>query len=330
MRLAILLLVITTLVGCDDGSGSGASDSGADGGPGVLLIARPDGIVEFNIEDGAEQTLLEPAANEFLLDPAVSPDGARLAYIVQPPPKIEGGVYDAGSDLWLARRDGSEPRLVFEHVDPNQLVRFPQWRDDNRLLAIVIETVRREGQTMVVYTLQEFDVATGARRTLREDVIAFAVSPDGERVVYAELAPTVGETLRTAPVEGGEPQTLVSIEDNLSPFASPDYSPDGRRVAFASADQSGVRAGMRYVSLPAAAATDGLPQDIWVIDAEGGPVRRAADLNEDLPALTWSGDGQHIYVLGSNGLYDVGLQSGEVLRIGPGVFHGQLTWAEGR
>jgi Tol biopolymer transport system component len=219
----------------------------------VLLIARPDGIVEFDIEDGAEQTLLAPGANEFLLDPAVSPDGARLAYIVQPPPKIEGGVYDAGSDLWVAGRDGSEPHLVFEHVDPNQLVRFPQWRDDNRVLAIVIETVQREGQTMVVYTLQEIDSTTGSRRTMREDVIAFAISPDGERVAYAELAPRVGETLRTAALDGGEPQTLVSIEDNLSPFASPDYSPDGQRVAFASADQTGVRAECATYRWPAPA-----------------------------------------------------------------------------
>ena len=48
-------------------------------------------------------------------------------------------------------------------------------------------------------------------------------------------------------------------------------------------------------------------------------IRRAwRTLKEDLPALTWNGDGKHIYVTGSAGLYDVKLESGAVDRIGEG------------
>jgi hypothetical protein len=60
--------------------------------------------------------------------------------------------------------------------------------------------------------------------------------------------------------------------------------------------------------------------------ATGGTPRRVADIKEDLPALTWSGDGKHIYVIGVNALYDVDLTSGAVDKIGPGSFHGQLIW----
>jgi hypothetical protein len=84
------------------------------------------------------------------------------------------------------------------------------------------------------------------------------------------------------------------------------------------------------VAASPAPATDGLPQDIWIIDAGGGPVRRVADLKEDLPALTWSGDGTRIYVVGAYGMYDLSLETGEVRRIGPGVFHAQVDWAEAR
>ena len=72
---------------------------------------------------------------------------------------------------------------------------------------------------------------------------------------------------------------------------------------------------------------DGLPEDIWTVDANGGTPVRVADLKEDLPSLAWSGDGKHIYVLGAAGLYDVVVASGAANRIGEGSFHGQVTWA---
>ena len=59
----------------------------------------------------------------------------------------------------------------------------------------------------------------------------------------------------------------------------------------------------------------------------GGTPKRVADLKEDLPALTWSGDGKHLYVLGASALYDVNVASGAVTKLGPGSFHGQLVWA---
>jgi len=74
-------------------------------------------------------------------------------------------------------------------------------------------------------------------------------------------------------------------------------------------------------------ALDGLPEDVWIIDAAGGQARRVADLKEDLPAVTWNGDGTHLYVLGAMALYDVNLVNGAVDNLGEGAFHGQLTWA---
>jgi hypothetical protein len=52
-----------------------------------------------------------------------------------------------------------------------------------------------------------------------------------------------------------------------------------------------------------------------------------ADLKEDVPALTWNGDGTHIYVLGSRALFDVNMENGAVDEIAPGAFHGQIDWA---
>jgi Tol biopolymer transport system component len=330
-------------------------------GAGSLIISKPGGFVEFDVKSGSEKPLITPAdASTFLLDPAVSPDGNKLAYIVQPPPKVEGTKYDAGSDLWVANRDGSNQHVVFTHAQPNQLVRFPQWEDDGHILAVVQEISTTNGITSVVYTLERIDASSGERTNVLENVLAFALSPDGKTLTYAKLAPQSGETLESQPLAGGPGQTIVPVSENLNPFNSPRFSPDGSQIAFASADQTGARApaGVHYITLhrddpgapghavgdsnlphptsniapdpthPRSSDLDGLPEDIWTVAATGGsrPVR-VADIKEDLPTLTWNGDGKHIFVIGSAGLYDVNVESGAVDRIGDGVFHGQIAWS---
>ncbi len=310
---------------------TGTKIARSSGGAGSLIITEPDGLTEYDIKGGSSKPLIKAAdASTFLLDPSVSADNRLLAYVVQPPPKIQGTKYDAGSDLWVANRDGSGQHAIFTHESPNQLVRFPQWEDSGHLLAVVQEIANSGGTTSVTYVLERIDIATGQRTRLLDDMLAFGLSPDGKRAVYAKLAPQAGETLETVDVAGGVSNTLVGIDQNLSPFNSPRFSPDGKLIAFASADQTGARADFRYVAAASgpqpARSLDGLPQDIWTIDAAGGAPRRAADLKEDLPALAWSGDGKHLYVVGAAGLYDVNLPNGASSRLGDGSFHAQLVW----
>ena len=344
-RAIVSLVIIAPIIAAACGGGGGTPAKGTPGalpsanaattpaaGAGSIIFSREDGLAQYDIKAGAAKLLVKPAdANTFLLDPAISPDHALIAYVSQPPPKNVGGQYDAGSDLWVANRDGSNPHAVFTHVTPNQLVRFPQWEDQGHILAIVQEIAQANGTTSVTYTLERVDVATGARANVLKDVLSFGLSPDAKRAVYAHLAPQTGETLEAVDLGGGSPAMLVDLSQNLAPFNSPRYSPDGATIAFASADQTGARADFAYVTArgfgPAAdAANDGLPEDIWTMPAAGGTPKRVADLKEDLPAVTWSGDGKHLYVLGANALYDVNLASGAIDRIGPGSFHGQLVW----
>ncbi|TAK57689.1 MAG: hypothetical protein EPO22_11850 [Dehalococcoidia bacterium] len=306
-------------------------------GAGKLLIAGPDGIAEFDVGSKSSKPLIKPPQdNSYVLDPDVSADGAMVAFVVQPPPKVTGKNYDAGSDVWVANRDGSGQRAVFTHDTPNQLVRFPQWEDAGHLIAIVQEIGTTGGNTSVTYTLERIDVASGQREHLLENVLAFGLSPDRKTVVYAKLLPGTGETLETMPLAsakvGATGNVIVGPDENLAPFNAPRYSPDGTKIAFASADQTGARADQRYVTArgfapPQRPPLDGLPEDIWTVPAAGGGrPQRVADLKEDLPWLTWNGDGTRIYVIGSAALYDVNLNSGGVAHIGEGAFHGQVTW----
>jgi len=343
---ALALCAVSLTVACGGGSSrygplatpgaktapsAGASSGGS--GPGSLIITEPDGLSEYSIKDGSSRWLIKDAGvSTFLLDPALSADGKLLAYVVQPPPTVQGTKYDAGSDLWVAKRDGSGQHAVFTHDTPNQLVRYPQWEDAGHILAIVMEIANAGGTTNVTYVRERIDAATGQRTRLLNDVLAFGLAPDGKHAVYAKLSPQTGETLNTMEIGGETESTLVGIDQNLSPFNSPRYSPDGTKIAFAAADQTGARANLQYVTAAgfgrdAGPPLDGLPEDIWTIPASGGAPQRVADLKEDLPALAWAGDGKHIYVVGASGLYDVNIENGKSTRLGEGSFHAQILWA---
>lgn len=322
----MVVLAAALTVGCGGGGG--------DSGPGVLVLSRPDGIYEFDLETGALSPLLMPQEpNSFMLDPAVSPDGKRIAYIVQPPPRVVESRYDAGSDLWIANRDGSAPRLLYAHEDLNALVRFPQWQDDAHVLAFVqditfTEVVAGSGTTEIDYTVRRFDVGSGTHEQVLDDAVAFALSPDGDRIAYSRLQESGGEVFESASLTGDDRRVIVQQSANLNPYNSPRYSPDASLIAFAAADQAQPPSGRLQAPLPNATA-DGFPQDIWLVDADGGKPRLLADLKEDLPSLTWSDDGRHIYVLGGNGLYDINVETGIFNRIGEGAFHGTVDWTAG-
>lgn len=347
LKILATLAAAIVLVGCGGSSGSPepSAPSGdptralAAPGEGSLLIANLNAIVERNLKSGEQRNLLtltEP--NSFVLDPAVSPDGTQVAFIKQPPAKIVEGRFDAGSDLWVMGRDGSEPHLVFEHAQPNQLVRFPRWEDNANILAIVQEIHTEADLTRVVYTLERIDVASGQRQIVLEDILAFDISPDGQRLVYAKLLPQVGESLQVSDLAGASLIEIIGLDQLLAPFGYPRFSPDGETIGFASADQTGARVPVQLVSLSRAglghlvapvdtALLDGLPQDVWTVAASGGQAVRVADLKEDLPSMTWDGSGDHIYAMGVEGLYDINLTTGGVERLADGAFHAQLTWA---
>ncbi len=330
---------------------------------------RESGLVELSLADGGERLLLPQLEDSMLIEPSLSPDGQTLAYVRQFVDFVLPGISrDLGTDIFLANRDGSDPRLLAEHADVGEQLRHPAWLATGEELLV---TVRHIVPNSVTSAIERVDVATGERTAVADDAFAQSVSPDGTRMVFLRENDELLQSLWVANVDGSGATMLAGPDDNWNSFNSPRFSPDGTQIAFAGSMQIEQQVGHssltddgwlgsspagqrrprasasagaqppRSVSLrPLRAAEprsavgadavtsyyNGLPMDIWTIQADGSGLRQLADTQLDQPGLTWSGDGERLFVLSALGLLAIDAEEGLVWQVGAGTFHGQLDW----
>ncbi|MDP8911556.1 MAG: S9 family peptidase, partial [Actinomycetota bacterium] len=231
-------------------------------------------------------------------DVRLSPDGRTAAFVVW---RLDRDENEYKMAIWLAPVDGAAP--------PRQLTAGakvdtePRWSPDGTELAFASN---RDGKAKQLYVMP---VAGGEPRRLSnldEDVSEIAWSPDGTRIAFASRVPDEAlkeeDERRRAPrritrlqykldnvgwLEGRRKHLFTVAADGSSEpvqlthgdyeDADPTWSPDGSRIAFASArdDDWDVK----------------LVSDVYVVAAEGGEPTRltAGDAMVSKPA--WSPDG---------------------------------------
>ncbi|HXJ65974.1 MAG TPA: S9 family peptidase [Actinomycetota bacterium] len=244
-------------------------------------------------------------------DPRVSPDGQQVAYVVW---RIDRDANEYRSAVWIAPlAGGGEPR---QFTSGTKRDGSPRWSPDGSSMAF---TSNRESDAAQVYVMP---VAGGEPRKLtdlKEDSHQLAWSPDGTRIAFAARVPDgayeesdpkkrtprrftrlqykldnegwTGDRrthLFVVDADGGAPARQLTdgdFEDD-----GPAWSPDGSKIAFASArdddwDTTVVR-------------------DIYVVDADGGEpeLRTHQDGYAALPS--WSPDGTAIAYLFREGIFD--------------------------
>lgn len=233
----------------------------------------------------------------------MSPDGARVAYVVREPtydPGAEpaddadrGGGWTVRQQLYVVNRQGGEPVQL---TNSEAAVSSPAWSPDGREIAFL----RRQGGKQA---LNVMPLAGGEPRVVDLGALepfSFEWSPDGAAFAFtAELPPTPQEKaarfrdggarvyegewrqthLFVVSRDGGEPRHVNQGDESVVDFA---WSPDGARFAVVVAPTSDPYQTMLF-------------DEVRVISAETGAV--LADLEREpvsVRALSWSPDGRYV------------------------------------
>jgi len=244
--------------------------------------------------------------------PSVSPDGTELVYLSD-----SGG----HGNLWVARTDRSGVRQITYEKEPATSVGVPIWAPSgNQILFLLTRDgtaalwlVNSDGSGLrrlvngvwaywsadarwIYFTtsrngtncIDKLAVAEGPPVQVRcDNAMAPGLSPDGSTLYY--VTPLIGgaggldlEVRRASPENG--PSTVMS---RLSGLTIPEQpfnvhlivSPDGR-----------------WLVTP---LTDGVTTNLWVLPADGGPLRQLTDFGRRSVTIvrrtSWSRDGKYLF-----------------------------------
>ena len=235
-------------------------------------------------------------------DPRVSPDGRIVAFVVT---GVDRDANDYRSTVWVVPLDGSAPPrpvTTGEHQDAD-----PRWSPDGRVLAF---TSDRGGEKKQLHVLPVSEPGEPLRLTdLDEDVEHVAWSPDGSMLVFSARVPYAAQKepderrrpprrikrlqfklddkgwtvdrphhLYVVPADGSEPPRPLTSGD--AEDVHPAWSPDGGRIAFASA---------RHEDWDLTPIID-----IYVVDASGGEPTVVTATDGECSSPSWSPDGTRI------------------------------------
>jgi Tol biopolymer transport system component/DNA-binding winged helix-turn-helix (wHTH) protein len=258
--------------------------------------------------------------------PAFSPDGKTVAFF--------RFISDAVGDLYLVSVAGGEPkRLTFD--DAGAI--FPTWTPDGRDILFISS---RDGRGL--WRIPATGGTPEKVEAIGQRIWEFAISPQGNRLAWTEVTDdfNIWQYNLTGPATQ-RPQALIA---STQYDVSPQYSPDGKRIVFAS-DRSGSweiwvcdSAGKRPLQLTTFKRRyTGSPRwsldgrqivldsraegnaEIYIISAEGGKPRRLTnDPAEDI-VPSFSRDGKWIYFCsnrsGSLQIWKLPVAGGQALQV---------------
>lgn len=244
-------------------------------------------------------------------DPRLSPDGRTAAFVVW---STDRETNDYTASIWLVAVDGAaQPRRLTRGKKQDVA---PRWSPDGSRLAFASN---RDSKAKQLYVLPVEGGEALQLTELNEDVTEVVWSPDGTRIVFSARVRDpayeeederkrrprrferlqyklddegwIGDRRRhlfVVPADGSAPP--VQLTDGDFEDAAPSWSPDGRRIAFASARQEHWDTEVE--------------RDIFVVDAEGGEPERLTGGDSRYEAPAWSPDGSAIACRWAPGGFD--------------------------
>ncbi|HEV8149731.1 MAG TPA: protein kinase [Gemmatimonadales bacterium] len=209
----------------------------------------------------------------------LSPDGRRIAANVRAPSK---------NGIWLFGPEGEPERLTFEEAEAE----FPVWSPDGRMIAYTSALASQARQLQI----REVAAGTRPRRILTwpRHLHLSSWSPDGKWLAGYDVNPTRGQDVWAIAADGSD---SIPVAAGPASEAQPDFSPDGRWVAYQS-DASG-----RF--------------EIFIISFPDLAVKRQISTNGG-QAPRWDPAGGMLYYLEGDRLWAVPMSLSSGLRLGTG------------
>jgi Tol biopolymer transport system component/DNA-binding winged helix-turn-helix (wHTH) protein len=264
----------------------------------LLFTTQRDGgellfdLSVYSLETGVSRPLgIEHDPTDYDTSPALSPDGARLAFVRFRPAERMGHLFVQDLSPGLVPR-GKPVELPEQGVE---LVHSPSWSADGKLLRFAMGSriLEWDGSRLrTVHTLPS-RVQSMAVHDGRAPRIVAALA-NGDTDIYAlPLNPATHAATGAAQVR----VKSTSYENH------PRFSPDGKQLAFIS-------------------SRSGRPA-VWLADAQGQSARQLTFMEATLIGFPrWSPDGARIAFHGSNGgertVYVADATTGKTTALGPG------------
>jgi serine/threonine protein kinase/Tol biopolymer transport system component len=225
---------------------------------------EPTGLVVLPVASGERRPLMPPPPDAGDFHPAVSPDGRSLAF-------VRSTTLGASALLVLSLTpdggaDGEPRRLEL----PAPAVASPAWTTDGQALIVSAGRPYLGGAR-----LWRIPVDGRAPRPLGtgEEGGEPAVSPRGGRLAYS-VRTQDNNIWRFDLFEAGTPSRGERLIASTRNDITPQYSPDGSKVAFSSERQG--------------------PSEIWVCDSEGGNLVQVTSLETFSGTPRWFPDGSQL------------------------------------
>lgn len=303
-----------------------------------IVFAREGNIWRSAGDGGPPKQLTGFGGGSYIEYPTISPDGARVAFVLITPPPMTATLPLPSSTLFVMNADGSGPRPLWK---PDQgLLGMPTWAADGQSLYVAGNSVEPNDGTSRQLQILKLDIAGGTRQKLLDDALDPTLSRDGKQLAFLKLsADGYSMSLMVAAPDGSGPKEIVKGDD-FQGFYAPRFSPDGKRIVIAAigGPETDSQGNPRAASAPSAfdrllgliepptAEAHGLPWDLWAVNTDGTGLRRLVVLNEDLPMAAFSPDGKQIAVQGAGGIYLMDADGTRLRRIDPNGDHGGLDW----
>jgi Tol biopolymer transport system component len=250
----------------------------------------PVALFSLDIDTGQMRQLTSPPANYADASPAVSHDGRTLAFVRQ--------TVTGRGDIFLQDLSATETpakQITHEQVRINGLA----WRSARDLIYLA-----ENGAIRMLWRAKTDGSPREPLSAIGQTGVHFSLSRDGRRLVYSDAysdADIVRVNLAKPRWEGPLPgETIIS---STRWDGSPQYSPDGQKIAFAS-DRSG-------------------HFEIWIADADGSNPTQLTVWNRYTGTPRWSPKGDEIAADSQEGqhtdIYVVGVNSRQTRKITAGT-----------